>query len=68
MNLENLNVVELDAQEKVNVDGGEWWGVLFDLYYGGGAGQVHYNCGQAVNGHLPYADQDASEFPEGPVA
>jgi len=26
MNLENLNVVELDAQEKVKIDGGvPWW-------------------------------------------
>jgi len=53
MNLEKLNVVELDAHEKVEKSGGgnpgNYW---FDLYgYGPypSAGWVHYNCGQAVN-------------------
>lgn len=59
MNLENLNVVELDAQEKVEKSGGDHPGnYWFDLYgYGNypGAGWVHYNCGQAVNGP-PFTD------------
>jgi hypothetical protein len=25
MNLEKLNVTELNAQEKVSIDGGDWW-------------------------------------------
>ena len=56
MNLENLNVIELNAQEKLDRNAGGWWGYLFDLYYGNGAGDVHGACGQAVNGNPSYTD------------
>jgi|GEM_PF-7016110 len=64
MNLENLNVTELNAQEKINNNGGfdGPWNYYFDIYCYGpypGAGWVHYNCGQAVNNPLSGGD-DAS--------
>jgi len=42
MNLVNLNVTELYAQEKVSVDGGNWGNYLFDLFYGNGGADVIY--------------------------
>jgi hypothetical protein len=46
MNLEKLDVVQLNAEETKTTRGGDWSGVLFDLYYVSGADWVHYKCGK----------------------
>ncbi|WP_176752667.1 hypothetical protein [Psychroflexus sediminis] len=54
-------MTELSTQEVQETEGGffgEWGSVLFDLYYGNGAGWVHYKCGEAWNRR--HNDIDAS--------
>lgn len=63
MNLENLSVTELDAQEMKSKNAGDWGSYLFDLYYGLGADEIHGKCGEALNGCDINGDIDASISP-----
>jgi hypothetical protein len=54
MNLENLNLVELNAQEVVSIEGGSFWGWLWNNVIVSGYRDITNTTSDTVKGIINY--------------